>query len=134
MADSANTQTLSRRRALISASTGIAAANILGMTAGAALAGSPNSEADAELFALWREYLTIEAEMNAAYDAKDHVSAEARRAYSPQPESVTKGWVRIVSDEEAHDGRGYISVDMRPEVNPHWEESRKLMDEAEACV
>ena len=58
MAYSPNTTNLPRRRALVRFFAGIAAANIAGTAAGAALgidSGCP--EADAQLFARWREYL-----------------------------------------------------------------------------
>jgi hypothetical protein len=56
MADSAHTMNLSRRRALLGVSTGVAAASTLGVAAGVAFASPPeNSVMDAELIELcWR--------------------------------------------------------------------------------
>jgi hypothetical protein len=59
MADSANTRTLSRRSALIGAYAGIAAASILGVAAGAALAGFPDGGDDAELVDMCRRWLRL---------------------------------------------------------------------------
>ena len=58
MAYSPNTTNLFRRRALVKFFAGIAAADIAGRAAAAALASTPGCpEADAQLFARWREYL-----------------------------------------------------------------------------
>src|SRR6476659_3004906 len=98
MADSAHTTNLSRRRALLGVSTGIAAASILGMTTGATVAGLPDH--DGELFALWHEYLRLESEMLDAYDARDVVARDATQSCPTIPDCLSKGWVQVVVDGE----------------------------------
>src|SRR5262245_22592135 len=85
MASSRNTTNLLGRRALVTFFAGVAATEI----ARRAAAASPGShEADAQLFALWREYLNSEIELNAAQDARDLVSLNARQTYPPKPDCI----------------------------------------------
>src|SRR4029078_7733111 len=99
-ADSPDTTKLSRR-ALMLTSPGLVAANI----ATAAIAvwcardctgGSDFPEADAQLFACWREYLKLEIELNAVQDARDLMSCDARRAYPPKPDCIGSGWGNVI--------------------------------------
>ena len=100
MAYSPNTTNLLRRRALVIFFAGIAAANIAGRAAGAALASTPGCpEADAQLFARWREYLKSEIELNAAQDARDLISWNARQAYPPKPDCIASSWVKVIPSE-----------------------------------
>ena len=102
-ADSPDTTKLSRR-ALMLTSPGLVAANV----AAAALAvgcardgtsGSDLSEADAQLFACWREYLKLEIELDAVQDARDLMSCDARRGYPPKPDCIGSGWVKVIPFE-----------------------------------
>src|SRR5262245_35736296 len=91
MAYSPNTTNLFRRRALVRFFAGIAGAIIAGRAAGVAAASTPGCpEPDAQLFARWREYLNSEIELNAAQDARDLVSWNARQAY-PRTASLPAG-------------------------------------------
>ena len=100
MAYSPNTTNLLRRRALVIFFAGIAAADIAGRAAGAALASTPGCpEADAQLFARWREYLTSEIELNAAQDARDLMSWNARQAYPPKPDRIASSCVKVIPFE-----------------------------------
>ena len=100
MAYSPNTTNLLRRRALVKIFAGIAASNIAGRAAGAGLASTPGfPEADAQLFARWREYLNSEIELNAAQDARDLMSWNARQAYPPKPDCIASSWVKVIPSE-----------------------------------
>src|SRR5262245_34829330 len=100
MAYSPNSTNLLGRRALVKFISGIAAAELAGLAAGAACASAPGyPEADAQLLARWREYVNSEIELNAAQDARDLVSWNARQAYPPKPDSVTSGWPSITDME-----------------------------------
>ena len=102
-ADLPNTIILSRR-ALMLTSPGLVTANV----AAAAIAvkrtrdgtgGSGRPEADAQLFACWREYLKLEIELNAVQDARDLMSWNARQAYPPKPDCIGSGWVKVIPFE-----------------------------------
>ena len=102
-ADSPNTTILSRR-ALMLTSPGLVTANV----AAAAIAvrrardgtgGSGRPEADAQLFACWREYLKLEIELNAVQDARDQMSWNARQAYPPKPDCIGGGSVKVIPFE-----------------------------------
>jgi hypothetical protein len=100
-ADSPNTTLLSRR-ALMLTSAGLVTANVV--AAAIAVRSAPDDaggssspgEADAQLFACWREYLKLEIELNAAQDARDFISSNARRAYPPKPDCIGSGWVKVI--------------------------------------
>src|SRR5689334_2553220 len=90
MAYSPHSTNLLGRRALVKFFAAIGASTIPGKALGTGLAFTPICfEADAELFARWREYLKFEMELNAAEQARDVVSWNARQSYPPRPESIT---------------------------------------------
>jgi hypothetical protein len=97
-ANSPNTIVLSRR-ALMLTSAGLVTANVAAAATavrrardGAGLGGP---EADAQLFACWREYLKLEIELSAAQVARDSTSWNARRAYPPKPDCIGSGGVKV---------------------------------------
>src|SRR4051794_26295799 len=100
MADSSHSTNLLGRRALIKIFAGAAASNIAGTAADADLASTPCfPEADAQLFARWREYLKSEIELNAVQDARDVMSWNARQAYPPKPDRIASSWVKVIPSE-----------------------------------
>ena len=105
MANSPNTTNLPRRRALATFFAGVAAAPFVGRAADAALppstSGAPGT--DAQLMARWREYLKSEVELNAAQDARDLMSWNARQAYPAKPDCIDCSRVKLISSENDAD-------------------------------
>ena len=96
--------TIWSRRALMLTSAGLVTTNV----ADAAMAirrardsasGLSRPELDAQLLACWREYLKLEIELNAAQDARDLMSCNARRAYPPSPDCIAIGRVKVTPFE-----------------------------------
>src|SRR5689334_21250398 len=101
MAYSLNTTNLPRRRALMSFSAGIAVAGFAVRAADAALASKSGCpDADPQLLARWREYVEAEIELNAAQEARDLVSWNARQAYPPKPDCIERGGVKVIPPED----------------------------------
>ena len=77
----------------------VAAAAIAVKCARDGTGGSDRPEADAQLFACWREYLKLEIELDAVQDARDLMSRNARRAYPPSRSCIGNGWVKVIPFE-----------------------------------
>jgi hypothetical protein len=104
MAYSPNTTNLPRRRALVSFFAGIAAADFAVRGADAALASKPGCpDTDPQLLAGWREYVRAEIKLNAAQDARDLMSWNARQAYPPKPDCIESSWVKVMAPEDETD-------------------------------
>jgi hypothetical protein len=100
---------------------------LLAGAAGVASAATPGChELDAQLFARWREYLKSEIELNAAQDARDLMSWNARQAYPPKPDCIESSWVKVISAENEADELWSAATDM--------EVSRHLTNELKAEV
>jgi hypothetical protein len=128
MAYSLNTTNLPHRRALISFFAGILAGGFAIRAAGAALASKPGCpDGDPELLAGWREYVRAEIELNAAQDARDLMSWNARQAYPPKPNCIECGWVKVIPPEDDGD------VDLWP-ATTDMKMGRQLSDEQMAEV
>jgi hypothetical protein len=100
-ADSPNTTILSRRALMLTTSAGLVTANVAAAAFAVGRAhdgagGSDRPEADAQLFTCWREYLKSEVDLNAAQDARDLMSWNARRAYPPKPDCIGSDWVKVI--------------------------------------
>jgi hypothetical protein len=112
MAYSPNTTNpFGRRSALALFFAGLAASTILGRAVGNASASIPGCpDTDAQLFARWREYLKSEIELNAAEDARDLMSWNARQAYPPKPDRIGGGGVKVISSAIDTDGEGWTAT------------------------
>jgi hypothetical protein len=134
MAYSPNSTNLLGRRALLKFITGIAAAEIGGMAAGAAFPSTPGCpESDAQLFARWREYLKSEIELNAAQDARDLISWNARQAYPPKPDCIASGWVTNTPSELDADMELSAPTDMKSDQQPAAERMSAVEDWLAKC-
>jgi hypothetical protein len=103
MAYPPNTTNLTRR-ALVSFFAGIAAADFAVRTADAVLASTSGCpDADPQLLAGWREYVRAEIELNAAQDARDLMSWNARQAYPPKPDFIETSWLNVIPSEDDGD-------------------------------
>src|SRR5690349_20471376 len=104
MAYCPNTTNLRRRRALVSFFGGLAAGGFAVRAADAAFASKPGCpDADPQLLARWREYVRAEIELNAAQDARDLMSWNARQAYPPKPDCIERGWLKVIPPEDEAD-------------------------------
>src|SRR5262245_17094096 len=112
MAYSPNTTNpFGRRSALALFFTGLAGAITASRAAVTALASTPGClDTDAQLFARWREYLKSEIELNAAQDARDLISWNARQAYPPKPDCMGDGGVKVIPSAIDTDGEVWIAT------------------------
>src|SRR5262245_57113988 len=101
MAYTLNTTNLRRRRALATFFVG-SAAYIAGRVEETAALSSSQSypDADAQLLAHWREYVRSEIELNAAQDARDLISWNARQVYPPKPDCIASGVPMIPTETD----------------------------------
>src|SRR5262245_12020770 len=114
MADSAHTMNLSRRRALLGVSTGIAAASTIGVAAGVAFASSSgNSEKDAELIELCRRWclldrvwLHTEQKVADAYEAGEQELYERLCQVSDQIYDEVAAMAQQIAGSRAHSWAG----------------------------
>src|SRR5262245_17864376 len=104
MAYSPNTTNLPTRCALVRFFAGIAASTRSIRAAEIGSVSTPGCpDADAPLLARWRDYLKSEIELNAAQDARDLVSWNARQAYPTKPDCIESSWMRVIPFEDDTD-------------------------------
>jgi hypothetical protein len=135
MAYSPLTTNLPRRRTFTRFFVGIAAATIVGRaatTASETASGCPN--ADAQLFACWREYLKSEIELNAVEVARDQTSWKVQQAYPPKPDCMAAGRMKIIPSKfEAEIGFWAAAMDMTAGQQPTAEQMSEIKAWVQRC-
>jgi len=133
MAYSPNTTNLfGRRRALALFLTGLGGTITASRAAAAAMASTPVT--DSQLFARWREYLKSEIELNAAQDARDLVSWNARQAHPPKPDCIGDGWVTVIPSAIGDDVEALtVTTDMKSGRQPADERMAEIKAWVEKC-